>query len=254
MTAPMNCTQTQNMFSALADNELDAAETGRIKEHLATCPHCAQEWHFFRESLTWLHETESVPAPADLLVGIHAKLEQTNPFIDWLRDLFGSPLRSLSSLTAIAIAIFFWAAPHDTQHQTQPNTIVAARSVAKPRLPGQQLNTISVMNRPAKTWASSPSAPPYHLLAPPTLTPDINITVHTASHDAKNYLYQRLASQNRWQIHPVQNGFLIYLDEQDLHHLTHALAPHRLTLSQHPSPIDATTKKLRTVNLRIETP
>ena len=74
----MNCTSTQDMFSALADGELNAADVARIEGHLATCRQCRQEWHFFRESLDWLQEIQPVTAPTDLPIGIHAKLERKN--------------------------------------------------------------------------------------------------------------------------------------------------------------------------------
>ena len=252
MIEPMDCTTTQNMFSALADGELTGADVHRMEDHLATCHNCAREWRLFKESLALLHAIEPAAAPGDLLIGIHAKLDQTNPVIDWLRDLFGSPLRSLSSLTAIAIAIFFWAAPQNNNNQTAPNILANNGAVTKSRSSAPQLKTISVMNNNSRTWANSASAPPYQLLAPPTLTPDIAITVHTASQEAQEHLYQRLASLNRWRIHHVRGGLLIYLDKQDLHLLQHTLAPHRLTLAAHPPLTPNGDKRLQAVNLRIE--
>ena len=255
MTEPMNCTETQNLFSTLADSELDAAAVGRLEEHLATCRHCAQDWRLFKESMALLQEIEPVAAPADLLMGIHAKLEQTNPLIDWLRDLFGSPLRSLSSLSAIAIAIFFWAAPHNNTIQTASNTIANnVGDITRTRSLIPQLKTISVMNPASRTWADSSSTPPYHLLVPPSLTPDIAITVHATSRAARNRLYQRLSMQKHWRIHSVRDGLLIYLAEQDLHLLRHTLAPHRFTILAPPHPpVKAGGRRLRAVSLHIET-
>jgi len=247
----MNCTTTQDMFSAMADGELNTTDVNRFENHLATCHHCKQEWHFFKESLVWLQEIEPVAAPTNLLPGIHAKLERTNPITDWLRDLFGSPLRSLSSLTAIGIAIFFWVAPQNNTNQPIKNIVANAGDVTRTRSPIPPLNTISVMNRSSRTWEDSSSTPPYHLLVPPALTPDIAITVHSTSREARNRLYQRLSSQNRWRTHPVKGGMIIYLAQQDLGLLQHTLAPHRLTLAPHP-PLLNGDRRLQVVSLRLE--
>ena len=258
MTDSMNCTSAQEMFSALTDGELAAVDVVRIEGHLASCRHCAQEWHLFRESLVWLHDVRPVPAPSDLLVGIHAKLAHQNPVITWLRDLFGSPLSALSSLAIIGIALFFWVT-NDTATQTPQGSMADAGSFSQSRssatmparLPTRRLQTMPTLNLASDNWSNNLSTTPYRLSALPTLSPDYSITVHAPSRETQNLLYQRILSQNHWRVQPARNGtLLIYLDEQDLSHLRHTLGPHRLTMTPHPS-LAAKTGALRAVNLRI---
>lgn len=260
MTESMNCTSAQEMFSALADGELDAVDVVHLETHLATCRHCAQEWHLFKESLAWLHEIRPVPAPSDLLTGVHAKLGRENPVISWLRDLFGSPLSALSSLAVIGIALFFWIA-NDTTTQTPPRSMADAGAFSRgssptiipSRLATGQLQTMPTINLASETWSNSFSSSPYRLSSLPGLAPDISITVHAPSPETQNLLYQRILSQNNWRVHPAPNGtLLIYLDRQDLTHLRHTLGPHRLTMSPQ-SALNDRAGALRAVSLRIET-
>lgn len=260
MTDSMNCTSAQDMFSALADGELDAVDVVRLESHLATCRGCEQEWRLFRESLAWLHEVRPVPAPSDLLVGIHAKLSRENPFITWLRDLFGSPLSALSSLAIIGIALFLWIgndpatqAPASRMADTGSFTQSSPLPIVPTRLPSRQLQTIPTRTVAANTWPSSLSSHSSRLSAVPGFNPDYFITVRAPSPETRNLLYQRILSQNHWRVLPARNGtLLIYLEQQDLPHLQHTLAPHRLTLTQQPS-WNNQKGALRAVNLRIET-
>ncbi|MDH3392599.1 MAG: zf-HC2 domain-containing protein [Desulfobulbaceae bacterium] len=260
MTDSMNCTSAQEMFSALADGELDAADVVRIESHIATCSHCAQEWHLFRESLAWLHEVQPVHAPSDLLVGIHAKLAHKNPITTWLRDLFGSPLSALSSMAIITLALFFWVA-NDTPTQTPQGTMADAGAFSQnrppatmpTRLPARQRQVTPTFNLASDSWSNNLSSTTARLSAIPGLTPDYSITVHAPSPETQDLLYQRILSQNHWRVHPARNGtLLIYLDEQDLSHLQHTLGPHRLTMTPQPS-LNKRNGALRAVSLRVET-
>ncbi|MDH3360213.1 MAG: zf-HC2 domain-containing protein [Desulfobulbaceae bacterium] len=251
MTNSINCDSSQDLFSALADGELDVIEIARIEDHLKTCRQCAKEWQLFKEGLAWLHEVEPVSAPADLLTGIYAKLERSNPITNWLQDLFGSPFRALSSLAVIGIALFFWIA-NDASNHTPAGSMADAGAINQPRIPVRQLQTIPVVNRASRSREYSPATSTYRLSRLPIFSPDISITVHAATDEAKERLCKRIASQNQWHIQPVQGGLLIYLNEQEIPHLQHTLAPHRLTMVTHPS-INTQKRRLRTVNLRIST-
>lgn len=252
MTNYINCNSTQEMFSALADGELGVTELDLIKSHLATCSQCAEEWRLFKASLDWLHEVETVPAPADLLVGIYAKLDRGNPLTNWLQDLFGSPLRALSSMAVIGIALFFWVANDVTNHNHTGGIIASSDSVNQIGAPSRQIKTIPVVSQSTSNWRNNSAASPYRLSTTQIFSPDVSITVHAANDDAKERLYQRLVSHDQWRIQPIPGGLLICLNEQDIPHLQHTLAPHQLQLTPTQSR-NGRTGKLRTVSLRITT-
>ncbi len=256
----MNCTSAQDMFSDLADDELAAVDVVRIEEHLATCRQCAQEWGYFKKSLAWLQEVQPVAPPADFLIGINAKLDREFPITTWLRDLFGSPLRTLSSLTVVGLALFFLIAndnanPPPLGHMADTGSFTHSQSATNQptRLLSRQLKTIPAISHTSATWSNNVQANPYRLAPLPTFTPDIAITVHAPSAETRNLLYQRLVSQKHWRVHPVRNGtLLIYLNEREIPHLRHTLAPHRLTMTPKTS-LRAQAGQLRSVSLNIET-
>jgi hypothetical protein len=70
----MDCGQIQSLYTACTDQELDEQNILLFKKHLEACPHCRREWEDFREILRRLKAVESLPAPSDLLPGIHEKL------------------------------------------------------------------------------------------------------------------------------------------------------------------------------------
>ncbi len=261
MTNPMNCTTVQELFSALADGELDTANIARMESHLATCRHCTREWRLFTESLAWLHEVKPVPAPPDLLIGIHAKLDRTNPLATWLHDLFGSPLRALSSMAVIGLAFFLWVSQPDIATHAPSNSMADAggvfsqsRTAANPpaRFLNPPLEITPAMNTGSEVWTNNFATQPYRLPTLPTITPDLAITVHAPSRETRAHLYQRLAAQDRWRIHADSDGTLfIFLNEEDIPHLQHTLAPHLLTMTPRSSGGDG-ENSLRTVSLLIK--
>ncbi|MDH4322375.1 MAG: zf-HC2 domain-containing protein, partial [Desulfobulbaceae bacterium] len=218
----MNCTNAQELFSALADGELDPANIARMESHLATCRDCTREWRLFTESLAWLHEVKPVPAPPDLLVGVHAKLDRGNPLLTWLHDLFGSPLRALSSMAVIGLAFFLWVSQPDIARQMPANPFSDSGLFSQSRTPtnplarflNPPLEITPAMNSGREPWTNNFAAQPYRLPALPAITPDLAITVHAPSRETRAHLYQRLAAQDRWRIHPGNDGtLLIFLNE-----------------------------------------
>src|SRR5262249_22399396 len=132
----MKCEQTEELISALADNELSDRERSSIEGHLKDCPRCqrAYEWH---QSLNSEIRTvsASVVAPTDLRQRILSDQRTTRkegksfngarklilhlqPF---LRPAFASAL-----LVILVISIFFF-----TQSPSQPISLAALQSRAK---------------------------------------------------------------------------------------------------------------------------
>ncbi len=71
----MECERIRERFSSLFEGALDPSEEKSLKEHLASCSECRKEFGRFSKTMHWLHETEQVEVPDDLLAGIHKKIE-----------------------------------------------------------------------------------------------------------------------------------------------------------------------------------
>ncbi len=61
----MNCSQITRKFSAYMDDELDAATSHLIKEHLEGCPECLEFLHGFREVDNLVHGLPKIDPSGD---------------------------------------------------------------------------------------------------------------------------------------------------------------------------------------------
>ena len=61
----MNCSQITRKFSAYMDDELDAATSHLIKEHLEGCPECLESLHGFREVDNLVHGLPKIAPSGD---------------------------------------------------------------------------------------------------------------------------------------------------------------------------------------------
>ena len=73
----MDCPNCQELFSEYADRTIEESLLPHLEAHLADCPECASEWKYFADTLDWLKKMH-IPAPEDLLEGIHLKLGASN--------------------------------------------------------------------------------------------------------------------------------------------------------------------------------
>ncbi len=106
MTIPKECLRFQAMFSAWSDHELDPETTSMLKSHVNSCAECSSEWEAFQKTLEWLNAVEPVPAPSDIIVGIHEKLGRKSLFsrlVERLRQ--AQPLNLSLSAAAVTIVV-----------------------------------------------------------------------------------------------------------------------------------------------------
>lgn len=133
MNDSMHCSDIQVMFSAYSESELDATQTARLVEHLARCPECAREWHYFSESRRLLKAVPLEPVPADFLPGIHQKLAgRPSPALAWLQGLLKHPLLSLSSLAAVGLLLITLSPLPTTLFQAEQTTTQVSRNKGNP--------------------------------------------------------------------------------------------------------------------------
>jgi hypothetical protein len=78
----VSCEDARELFSALADQALTAAERARVDAHLAACGECAREWQRFEAAVSLLRSVEPARAPAGFVDRVLAARPQP-----WYRRL-----------------------------------------------------------------------------------------------------------------------------------------------------------------------
>ena len=71
----MECERVRDRFSALLENELSPPEESVVREHLASCSECQNDFERFEKTIRWLHAVEEVEVPGGFLSGIYKKME-----------------------------------------------------------------------------------------------------------------------------------------------------------------------------------
>jgi predicted anti-sigma-YlaC factor YlaD len=59
----MNCKETRDLFSDFYDRELNREICDAVKEHLAECQECKEEYGNFKKSLKFLKKLKELQAP-----------------------------------------------------------------------------------------------------------------------------------------------------------------------------------------------
>lgn len=73
----MNCTDCQEKFTAILDDDAPDDMTTVFTAHLASCPSCASEFSGFKKTVQTVQALPKQPVPGDFLVGINEKLDLT---------------------------------------------------------------------------------------------------------------------------------------------------------------------------------
>ena len=89
----MNCSQITRKLSAYMDDELDAATSHLIKEHLEGCPECLELLHGFRGVDKLVHALPKIDPSADFASRVvsaairtsHVSIRATVPFASRLK-------------------------------------------------------------------------------------------------------------------------------------------------------------------------
>ena len=263
----MDCKQTQQLFTAYLDRDLETELAGQVKDHLASCQSCRMEFASFNQTVEYLHAMEQLKAPSDLLPGIHAKLDQQGYFAKivarWRRFDFSMSLQSATATIAIAFAIMAVVKTFPIGQQTNPDT--SQTSIAQynqstqthpPRRQPQNLPFRSFSDRgflrpqsqpvfdsftPRDSKAFSPYSGISSLqerlsnLSPlggytRINRPDMTVSASDLSPSLQASLYNSLISDNSWQTNVSDDEVIIYLRPDKIRKLHRMLSRHMISL------------------------
>lgn len=197
-----DCTLHQTRFSLYHDQELADAERLALEAHLAACPHCAEEWRLFGLTLDHVADLRHGQPPADLLAGIHAKLDR-QPWWARLRDLVAQyhfslslPAATATVAVAMAVGLFFKAgllplAPSSENSQLVPQS---SRRIAPMVIPDSRLTPVT--SHANSAFPRARAAHPPMIPELDALHPDIFITVEAETPHDLALLQHDLAARN----------------------------------------------------------
>lgn len=220
------CTQHQAQFTPYLDQELPPVERQQLEAHLASCPHCAEEWRFFTQTLGHVAELRRAQPPVDLLSGIQAKLHRPT-FWHRLRTLFSQfdfsmslPAATATVVVAMAVGLFFKMGIPPMDRPDQPSQ-PATRRAAAIAIPDSRLTAVT--SHAGTSLSQARAAHPPMVPELELLHPDIFITVRAESpHDL--HLLQHSLEGYRFTPHRAgHHGLMLRLHPDDLPILREAL-------------------------------
>ncbi len=71
----MECEKIRERFSSLLEGDLNPSEEKVLKEHLASCSGCHEDFETFKKTMNWLHSVDEVETPEGFLTEIYQKKE-----------------------------------------------------------------------------------------------------------------------------------------------------------------------------------
>jgi len=239
----MKCTDIHALFTDYADNTLDRHSLVILKNHLGECGNCAEEWQAFRQTLQLVQGLEPVKPPADLLPGIHAKLEEKNIFQRMERFLqeINFTMSVPVAVATFSIAMVAGFLVKNTSLENLPQLSPRTPQLAASRTPGKfdTKRTLAVAHTEKRPYADfplqteygaglhpSPTALATHLAAHQNarrlLSPDLGVLITGVSEINRSSLPEAM-SQHAWTVHQMPNGvLLVHLPPGELEHF-HAI-------------------------------
>lgn len=116
------CQDIRSLLSAYIDDELISEEMDRVENHLATCPHCAQEYDELLKVVDMIQPFDLIPAPANLQREIYAVLdketlwERCTNYYEKFAGIFRFPVPQIAVAVA-SIVIIFLGIAYYSQHE-----------------------------------------------------------------------------------------------------------------------------------------
>ncbi len=242
----MNCAQLPKLFTAYADQELVTDERAAFEAHLAQCPACRRELALFNATVSRLHKLTPVAVPADLLAGIHARLDEPATPLAKLRDWWQQfdfslslPATAVALSTALLLAILFkgeGVLPLLHQGAKAPSAGIAAGRIDQTARASRLLIPATVGRAKAPAYAhewheTAPVHPPAIGLDP-FQQPDVLMLVDGVPAEALSHLFRQLAEQPAWDAEQTASGLMVIdLPSTDLMRLRAMLSPLPLAIA-----------------------
>jgi len=138
------CRKTQRALSAYMDGELDAAESGAVKDHLAVCEACACELRKAAEKDAELKRLPGAePGPffaARVMAAVRSMKEYRGPLWRFLRF----PVPAMATLTAFIILNIFTFAFNINAMENGPRREITRKVVMQLAKPASIINPVAL--------------------------------------------------------------------------------------------------------------
>ncbi len=110
----MNCKQTEKLFSAYLEDELDVEMVRRLEQHLAKCATCEREWQAFRRTINLVSEMPTIAPSINFGWKLRSRLAQNSPVSlwRWLRERLTSRpalvFEGIAALLILFMGLYFY--------------------------------------------------------------------------------------------------------------------------------------------------
>ena len=252
----MNCTDCQNKFTEILDDDAPGDMTIAFKDHLASCPSCTSAFNGFKKTVQTLQALPQQPVPADFLIGINEKLD-TNTFArlkNWFSFLGQHKLTASATVATFIIGVISTTiiqttpnlpqtqlAGNETTYTQAITTQKETQTTAKNYYPGIPYITSKPVTQPANKpivqFASAnltgnnnayykrqnPRGSPQNygssytsLNTTLSSKPDFHIIIHPASANQQQILTHRITSNANWKTYLQNHTLFVTLTKHQL--------------------------------------
>lgn len=110
----MNCKQTEKLFSAYLEDELDVEMVRRLEQHLEKCATCEREWQAFRRTINLVSEMPIIAPSINFGWKLHSRLVQESSVSFWRRlreRLISRPVlvfEGIAALLILSMGLYFY--------------------------------------------------------------------------------------------------------------------------------------------------
>ncbi len=252
----MNCTDCQNNFSEILDDEIPPARGSDFRAHLASCSSCASAFNSFKKTVQTLHAIPRQTVPADFLIGINNKLDKQSFTRLWsLFSFMGQHKLTASATMATLIVGVISATILQTTPQTTPSHFTGDNSTytqaittkndpsseeknyypgvpylaarkTEPQTTTPIVQFASTNSRPNSGYYSIPNqrgspeayATPHYtsLCTTPNQKPDFHIIIHPASVHQQQMITHSIAANSNWKTHRHNSTLYVTLTGEQL--------------------------------------
>jgi hypothetical protein len=141
----LTCYDALDLIEPYVDGDLEAAEAGRLKSHLESCPSCAAEWTLAMRIQAELRALPQLDCPPEILERVRREGAQVLPFRSPARPrVAGLPFRIAAAAALLALALGGGALFVRSQQQPrQPSAAEVARATQQARFALAYLGKVS---------------------------------------------------------------------------------------------------------------
>jgi hypothetical protein len=171
----MTCTETRDLFSALADDALTPAERAALDAHLAGCAECRRELAAFGRTVALVRAIDPAHAPAGFVDRVLAAA-RPEPWPRWLARRLSAPwptlpLGAAALLLVAGLAVLLFRASPEPQQTARYQSAPPAPAPTRETTPSGASDTLQDASRDAGASATAtrevaPAAPPPAAPAP----------------------------------------------------------------------------------------